>query len=109
MLSYALLIGASVVALAIGSYVYFMAMNKCIKQSLFNIDQSSHAKIDRNETLGQIGGFIELHSDVNRFINAFSDIFEAFITILFIWSLVTICGALLLIQVQLVKCILISY
>lgn len=41
-----------------------------------------------------------------RFVDDYSDIFQPFVTMLFLWSLVTICSAMLMIQLQIVECIL---
>lgn len=130
LLSYALTIGPCIIAFAVGSYHFTMAMNKCIKMSLFGINQHSNAEVDRPILLGQLDELIELHSSAKqlsemrfkinlslewhtqnkdisssfifRFISDFTNLFEIFITTLFVWSLVTICGALLMIQYQFV-------
>lgn len=121
------MIGACIISFAFGCYLLGIAMTKLIKRSLFAIDQSICAKIDQQRILDQLAEFVELHStikqlctisvgnshtiDIQHFnshliyfslISDFSDIFEGFITILFIWSLVSICGAMLMIQMQLV-------
>lgn len=45
-----------------------------------------------------------LHS-FRRCFSAYACSFQPYLTVMFVWNLVTICGALLMIQTQLVKCI----
>lgn len=45
MLLYTMKIGACSLAASIGFYLYFMAMNKCIKQNLLAIGQSIRSEI----------------------------------------------------------------
>lgn len=127
MISYASMIGACVIAFALGFYLYTIAMTKCIKGSLFSINRNAQLKIKRKCIFKQLVEFIEFHSKVKQlsvllkffdkifwklltsysliisFISDFSDFFQHFLTLLFIWSLITICGVLLKIQIDVVK------
>lgn len=47
--------------------------------------------------------FVEWFIHCVRFIGDFVDIYQHFFTILFVWSLSSMCGALLMIQIQLVQ------
>lgn len=124
---YATMVGSCLIALGIGSYLLIIATIKCIKGGLCHIAQNSNAKTNYTGLLEQFNEVIEFHScakqlsktifcsrDTNnhfilfsiiRFIGDFSDLFQYLITMLFIFSLVTISGALLLIQHQIVTCI----
>lgn len=64
-LVYMTLIGASVLTLAIGSYLYLVASSKCIKGSLFAIGQCTSIKTYRN-IREQLVEFIEFHSLVKQ-------------------------------------------
>lgn len=117
------MIGGGIFVLAIGCFLYGIAMTKCIKGSLFAVSQNAHAKPDR--ILKQLAEFTEFHSRVKqlsiifinkklslqmsihllliRLVRDFSDIYQGIITVLFLWSLVSMCGALLMIQIKLVQ------
>lgn len=58
-------IGASVMALAIGSYLYFTAASKCIKESLLSIGCCATANANQH-ILAQIVEFIQFHSRVKQ-------------------------------------------
>lgn len=131
MLSCTLKISASGVSLPIGCTLYFFAMSKCIKQNLFAISQSCPFKTDRSQKLirDQFIEYIEFDSSVKRWaikhniftklevgyfdfdyfyqvrlIHDFSDILRQFVTVTLIWSLLSICGAMLLTQLEIVQC-----
>lgn len=61
---YIALIGACVIALAIGSFLYIIASSECIKGNLLSIDRC--AKTNQN-ILEQFTEFIEFHSLVKQF------------------------------------------
>lgn len=113
-------IGACAFALGIGCYFYLIASNKCIKGSLFSISRRTEQNIS-----DQFIEFIQFHSRVKqlsandkivkifskklilnltRWLSNYSDIIQPILMILFIWGLVTICGAFLMIQVLVVEC-----
>lgn len=121
---YMMLIAACVIALGVGAYLYVVASCKCIKGSLFAIGRSGN----RNNFFDQFNEFIQFHTRVkqlsrkwcaisnlqtaltkgvsifHRWISMYAGIIQAFISILFVWSLVTISGELLMLQIQIVKC-----
>lgn len=68
-LSYAMTIAASDMALAIGSYLYAIAASKCIKQDLMDISQSARDKRDQNRIRKQIFKFIDFHTRVKQLSN----------------------------------------
>lgn len=72
MISYALKIGTCIVALGIGSYLYFIAMSKCIKQNLFAVSQRCRLEIEseaeRKLIWNQIIEYIEFDSSVKRLV-----------------------------------------
>lgn len=59
-------IGACVLILAIGSYLYAVGLCKRIKESLFAIIRSTQTKTDQSILLGEIIEFIELHSSAQQ-------------------------------------------
>lgn len=65
MLSYMLIIAASIMTLIIGAYLYVMASNKCIKGSLLSIGRRATTVDDdtsRMELLGHFNEFIQYQS-----------------------------------------------
>lgn len=118
------MIGACILSFAFGFYFNAIAMSKIIKGNLFSISKIIDANlINEQLTLKQFAEFIELHSFVKQLswihaiepvlnsyqiflsfrfslISDFTDIFQGVLTILFMWSLITVCGALLMVQVQ---------
>lgn len=64
--SYGLMIGVCILALAIGTYLWVIAMTKCMKRILFAISQHADAEIDRSVLSEQLIEFIEYHSRVKR-------------------------------------------
>lgn len=131
MFTHGVAIIACVLGLAIGSFLYGMALSKDIKMSLFYINRNARAEGDQSILLEQIVEFLQLHSSskqlskirmnnkstiflflkiylvclstIHRSIGTFSDLFQHFITMQFVWNLVTISGALLMIQIQMVE------
>lgn len=97
-------VGACVLVLAIGLFFFSfaIAISKSINEILFSITQNATDKINQNVIWQQFVEFFEFHSKVNQFLNEFSGVFQQYFTIVFMWSLVTNCGALLMIQIQLV-------
>lgn len=66
MLSYALLIGACALVLAIGGFLYIIELSKCIKHRLFALGPRTDAKTNLTCILNQLAEFIELHSNVKQ-------------------------------------------
>lgn len=62
MFSYAMKIGASVIAFAFGSFIYAIADSKYIKKNLIAISQSCHAKTEQKRIWEQLIEFIEFHA-----------------------------------------------
>lgn len=60
-----MLIGACVIALGIGSYLCFMASNKCMKGSLFAIGQSTNDKPNQH-ILDQFVEFMQFHAQIKQ-------------------------------------------
>lgn len=128
--SYIFFISACHFNTALGSHAYSMSASKCIKQNFFAIDQSVKVKAEQKQILGQFIEFIGFHSGVKqlssilrinfrlnnfknkchfiqrfqiRKIHDFSGIFQQFVAIVFAWSLINICSALLMLQLEMVK------
>lgn len=64
--SYALMIGACLVAFGIGAYLYEIAVSNCIKGSLFAINRNTQAKADQSILLEQFIEFLKLHSNAKQ-------------------------------------------
>lgn len=64
--SYLLLVGSCGMALAIGSYLYFMASNKCIKGNLLSINQWTGGNKNSQQISNQFIEFIQFHSRVKQ-------------------------------------------
>lgn len=64
MTSYAVKIGACVIALGISSFLYVIASSKCFKENLSSIDTID--KIDQNTIWDQFIEFIEFHSHMKQ-------------------------------------------
>lgn len=58
--------GACILALSVGFYLYAMAMCKCIKQNLFAVSRNSQVKIKRAHIGEQLIEFIGFHSRVKQ-------------------------------------------
>lgn len=56
------MIGACALTLAIGSYLYAIAISKCLKASLFAINRNAKSKANRRHLLEQIIEFLDMHS-----------------------------------------------
>lgn len=132
-LFYVAVIGACVITMAISSYLYGIAMSKCSIKSLFAINRHARSKPNDSEIIENIIEFVQFHSRANqlsmhyavslnvtnanldflffwwfqshiiRLVSHFSDIFQYFLMIGFMFCLITICGAMLMIQMQLVE------
>lgn len=66
MLTCVALIGGSVLILAIGFYIYQLAVSKCIKENLCAIEESSRIKTERQLIRGQLIEFIEFHTKAKQ-------------------------------------------
>lgn len=59
---YVAVVGTCVIIMAIGSYLYAIAMTKCVKGSLFSISRHAHRKKDQARVFKQIVEFIQFDS-----------------------------------------------
>lgn len=73
MFSYGLKIGACVIALGFGTYLYGISFSKCIKHNLFAINRSAQDETERNEIWNQLIEFIEFHSRAKQLRKFFSN------------------------------------
>lgn len=64
--TYAMKVGACVITLAIGLYLYVIAMSECIKQILFAISQSTRTEAEQNLIQEQLIEYIEFDANVKR-------------------------------------------
>lgn len=118
-------------AIACGLFLIAI-ITKNVKNNLKSIDESAGADRNRSETVKLIADFIETHSFLKqlsvfcvcaisfhasriqneprlqfyRVTDDFSNIFQITLVVLFMWSLVTISSAMLLIQMQIVQFII---
>lgn len=63
---YLLVIGAVLIPLAIGSYLYLMALSKCVKGALFAVSQCTNGTKTNQEILERIIEYAELYSRVKQ-------------------------------------------
>lgn len=114
---------SSMANFGIGSYLYVMTMAGDIEGTLSRINESAKKKRNRISTVEKFTGFIELESTAKklspqshwhatlcnckffafRLIEAFSELYKPMLAVLFLWSLITISGALLLFQMGIVE------
>lgn len=72
MVSYMLAIAASIIALALGAYIYMIAANKCIKGNLLSIGHRanrigrSNPCTDQSDLMEQFIEFIQFQSAVKQ-------------------------------------------
>lgn len=59
---YVAMVGTCVITLGIGSYIYGIAMSKCIKGSIFSISRHSHCKKNPSRVFKRIVEFVHYHS-----------------------------------------------
>lgn len=128
---YATMLGVCIIAFPVGSYLYVMAMVKCINKMLITINQLTKDHRKKYRIFQQLVEFIQFHTYVKQLsvsceceiffftavvkliffcsnlfriiIAGFWDVFKHICNLLFIWSLVTVCGTLLLVQTELVR------
>lgn len=70
--AYLLYVAACVLVLAFGSFLYAMAMTKCIEENLFAIGKSTQAKVKQTEQIElweQLIEYIEFHSRAKQLSN----------------------------------------
>lgn len=120
------IIGAGVLVLAVGAFLYAVEMIKCVKDALLEFSQSK-SDTNHKRILKLLADFIEFHTREKelsnffvgqykenktfqfqmvdfRLFSDFSDIYQNILAILFIWSMITMCGAMLMIQIGIVEC-----
>lgn len=66
MLWYACMIGACVMSLGIGLYLYAIAASRCIKEICFAVSQSAEIKTERKHIRPQLIEFMQTHSHVKQ-------------------------------------------
>lgn len=71
MILFGLRISACVLALAIASYLYAIALSKVVKGCLFSIHRSAQAKTDQATLLDQAIEFLEVHSSAKQLSDEF--------------------------------------
>lgn len=130
---------ASNMSFMIGSRWMFLSFAKDIKSNWNSAEEMSSSKGSPQKFKQQIYKCIQIHSTAKelrwirtkfmmcyfscsfnlthfcfvhlifRFVSEFSSIYEFTITVYFVWSLLTICGTLLLVQIELVAFLLILF
>lgn len=81
MLGSMLLIGACILTLGTGTYLYAIAMSKCIKENLFTIIESCRNKNKRHLICEQLVEFIDFHTNAKQ-LSKFSNIVQGIVQIL---------------------------
>lgn len=114
---------ASTTSLGIGSYLLIDSTIRCNKCNLNSINDRAKAEKDPSEVFNQLSEFIQLHSNskeliflpivllchflnfgccFSRLFGDFCAIFQPMIVVLFTWSVINTCGAMLMIQIEVV-------
>lgn len=88
MFLYMAMIGGNIFILPVGSFLYAIAMTKCIKGSLFAIGRSGDTNQTTGPILEQLAEFIEFHSHVKQL----SDGIECFSLLNFVHFGIMICA-----------------
>lgn len=122
MLKYVFILMACTLVISFGTFLFLIMTSKIIKRSLRSINKSAKQKHNRTSTLKELSQFIEFHSIVKQLsrltsmflklfiiwsifcslVDDFSIFIQPILITLFLWSLVTLCNALLMIQIQMV-------
>lgn len=127
-------IGICHAAFVSGTCLMLITMTRIIKEDLSGVNKSVKNNGNRFELMNLLTKCIDFHSIVKqlsilkcrwesslsinpvepwfklhvfpfiRFVTEFSSVYEIVILIVFFWSLLTICGGLLLIQMEIVEC-----
>lgn len=61
-ISYVALVGACALNMAVGGFLYAIAMAKCVKRSLLTINKKAHSKTHRNRIPDQLNEVLQFHS-----------------------------------------------
>lgn len=73
-LLYALIVTASILSMAIASFLYAVALSRDIKGSLFAFNLNAQAKVDQPILLDQLTEFIEVHSSAKQLSKNYSNL-----------------------------------
>lgn len=65
-LVYAAIIGACDITMAVGSYLYGIAMSECVKGTLNEINRHVHDKTNKARIVEEIIEFVQFHSRVKQ-------------------------------------------
>lgn len=76
---------------------------KDIDGDLNVINTSVRSRKPTVRVLKQVSEFVRAHSNGKLLLETYSDVYENILTVMFTWSILTICMAMLLIQMQIVK------
>lgn len=66
MFSWGEMIGACILLLTVGAYLYAIAMSKCIEKSLNAVNHNARAETDQSILLKQLIEFLESHSNTKQ-------------------------------------------
>lgn len=115
---------ACVASLGIGCYIIALTVTRTFRDILFFINDRAKVRTERARTTERIKEYIKAHSNMKelslficqsiffmsfsirlcRIVKEFSELFQPMFMAVFVWCTVSICGAMMMIQIELVKC-----
>lgn len=124
---YAFVVVAAGAAFGTGGFLLAVSIIEDIKSILKSVNKDAKSRKNYSKTLNRFSDFIKIHSILKqlsceshnsffldqriitfyrnfaRFIHGFVRIFQPMLVAIFMWSMVTICGTMLMFQVELVE------
>lgn len=74
------------------------------KYRLQQINRTAKRKRYRQNAKQRMSSFVEMFPKLKRMTRDFSDVFQPSTSITYLWCTLTMCGALLMFQIEMVKC-----
>lgn len=99
----AIKLDACLACTTLGSYILAVTLANDIDGDLNVINASVKARRPVLHIFKQMSEFVRAHSNGKRLLETFSEVYENILTSLFTWCTITICLAMLMIQMQIVK------
>lgn len=93
---------ACVSCTTLGAYLTAVSLTEDVNSDLFMIDESVKVKQPTVIILKQLSEFVRAHSAGKKLLETYSDVYDNILTVLFTWCMLTICIAMLMIEVEIV-------
>ena len=94
---------ALVLSIGFGAYTFIIALTEDIKISISTIQDDIKTQADRLVIFKQFSDFIEIHLNAKQLTHNLSAIYQPIFMNNFTWSIVTISGTMLMIQIIIVE------